>query len=300
CNWNKFPCVLKAGHCHGGRAIAKLDIAGALQDAAGLLCGPVINNHGSYCCIEPYIDAKYDILIQKIGSSYKAFMRKSMTGNWKTNQGSAMLEQMPITEKYKNWVDEVSELFGGMEICALSVIVAKDNKEYILKASDCTFSLIGDTQEEDRRTVADIVSARMQNVCRPPIPKSQSRPTVGSHTGSPTEETPPISAGLRSGSITGNFPPGGPPPPIPERQTPGVGSIARHGSLGGANMDSSESSAPSLASTGRRDSQTSQSSQAGSKASQPPRPTQQSSVVDEAEDTMKNLRKTFAGIFGDM
>lgn len=34
--------------------------------------------------------------------------RKSMTGNWKTNQGSAMLEQMPITEKYKNWIDEVS------------------------------------------------------------------------------------------------------------------------------------------------------------------------------------------------
>lgn len=34
-----------------------------------------------------------------------------MTGNWKTNQGSAMLEQMPITEKYKNWIDEVSNLF---------------------------------------------------------------------------------------------------------------------------------------------------------------------------------------------
>lgn len=34
-----------------------------------------------------------------------------MTGNWKTNQGSAMLEQMPITEKYKNWIDEVIALF---------------------------------------------------------------------------------------------------------------------------------------------------------------------------------------------
>lgn len=31
-----------------------------------------------------------------------------MTGNWKANQGSAMLEQLPVTEKYKNWIDEVS------------------------------------------------------------------------------------------------------------------------------------------------------------------------------------------------
>lgn len=57
---------------------------------------------------------------------------------------------------------QVSELFGGLEICAINVIVGKDNKEYILKASDCTFNLIGDTQEDDRRAIADIVSARMQ------------------------------------------------------------------------------------------------------------------------------------------
>lgn len=42
-----------------------------------------------------------------------------MTGNWKTNQGSAMLEQLPITEKYKNWIDEVISVFLDKTIDAL-------------------------------------------------------------------------------------------------------------------------------------------------------------------------------------
>lgn len=57
---------------------------------------------------------------------------------------------------------KVSELFGGLEICSLAVLVGKDGKETILKATDCTFALIGDTQEEDRRMITDIVTARMQ------------------------------------------------------------------------------------------------------------------------------------------
>lgn len=108
-----------------------------------------------------------------------------------------------------------------------------------------------------------------------------------------------MSAGVRS--ISGSFSqPAGAPPPIPVRQTPGVGSISRHGSMSGASIEAEPS--PSLSSVGRRDSQISQTSQSGSVRSQasPARPQQQSSVVDEAEDTMKNLRKTFAGIFGDM
>ena len=58
----------------------------------------------------------------------------------------------------------MSELFGGMEICGLTVIVGKDGKEYILGANDCTFPLMGDTQEEDRRQIANLVTTRMQ-VC---------------------------------------------------------------------------------------------------------------------------------------
>lgn len=57
---------------------------------------------------------------------------------------------------------QVSELFGGLEVCGLLVAASKDGKEYILKASDSTFPLMGDTQEEDRRNIAELVSGRMQ------------------------------------------------------------------------------------------------------------------------------------------
>lgn len=304
--WQRFPCVLKAGHCHGGKATAKLDNPGALQDAAGLLCGTGLSESTSYCSLEPYIDAKFDVHIQKIGGNYKAFMRKSISGNWKTNQGSAMLEQIPMTEKYKSWIDEVSELFGSMEVCGIAVIVSKEGKEFIISASDSTFPLMGDTQEEDRRQIADLVVGRMQNVCRPSMmTKATSRTSISSRGGSPTDETPPVPIGSRPAPV------GGGPPPIPERTTPGVGSIGRHGSISSQSGEPPEQpteKAPTLNSVGRRDSQASQSSSvsgvssasaARSNASKGG-PPGQASVVDEAEDTMKNLRKTFAGIFGDM
>jgi hypothetical protein len=66
--------VLKAGHCHGGNATAKLDSPQALQDAIGLLSGTIVSENGSYCSLETFIDAKFDVHIQKIGTNYKAFM----------------------------------------------------------------------------------------------------------------------------------------------------------------------------------------------------------------------------------
>lgn len=49
-----------------------------------------------------------------------------------------------------------------MEVCGLSIAVAKDGKEYILSACDSTLTLMGDTQEDDRRHIADLVVTRMQ------------------------------------------------------------------------------------------------------------------------------------------
>ncbi|XP_037823401.1 synapsin-like, partial [Lucilia sericata] len=308
-NWTKFPCVLKAGHCHGGMATARFENQMGLQDAAGLVTGTGFEGH-CYCTIEPYIDAKFDVHIQKIGNNYKAFMRKSITGNWKTNQGSAMLEQITLTEKYKTWVDEISELFGGMEVCGVSVVVGKDGREYIIKASDSTFALMGDSQEDDRRQIADLVTSRMQNVCRPGMNqqttggnygKLPSRSSVSSRGQSPTDEMgpPPIAP-------TGPRPaPMGGPPPIPERTSPAVGSIGRLSSRSSISEVPEENGASTTSAPAgglpRRDSQTSQASNISSASRSTQRPPQtQSSVVEDAEDTMKNLRKTFAGIFGDM
>lgn len=49
-----------------------------------------------------------------------------------------------------------------MEVCGISIVVGKDGKEFILGATDSTLSLMGETQEDDRRHIADLVVTRMQ------------------------------------------------------------------------------------------------------------------------------------------
>ncbi|VVC39261.1 ATP-grasp fold, subdomain 1,Pre-ATP-grasp domain,Synapsin, ATP-binding domain,Synapsin,Synapsin, pre- [Cinara cedri] len=247
----QLPVVLKVGHAHGGVGKIKIENNADFQDMTS-----VVSVASTYCTTEPFVDSKYDLHLTKIGTHYRALMRKSISGNWKSCVGSAMLEETEVLERYKFWLDSVAELFGGLDILALEVVVSKDGIENIIGVNDSALSLLGNQQDEDRKHIFDLVMERLE---------VQVLANMGPQTMAPTlqEEEPPAIPARRDSlvsesSVTSSHQSSSQPPKT---------NLSRQGSIVSAPVPASQNKVPAL---------------------------------DDSEDTMKNLRKTFAGIFGEM
>ena len=50
----------------------------------------------------------------------------------------------------------MAEMFGGLDLCSLEALVARDGTEVIIEVNDCAMGLLGESQEEDRRNIAEV------------------------------------------------------------------------------------------------------------------------------------------------
>ncbi|CAI2730097.1 unnamed protein product [Schistosoma spindalis] len=185
-----FPVIVKVGVGHRGEGKVKADTPFIYQDLVGLMI-----SGQTYATTEPFIDANCDLHVQKIGTNYKAFMRKAISGNWKSNTGSALLEKVPMNDKFKLWIDEVSRLFGGLDICSIDALQSRSGEYFIYEANGSDMTLYGDSQETDRTEIAELVVQRMQSITySSSIPKVPSLQAIGR-----TSETErPVGIGIGS------------------------------------------------------------------------------------------------------
>eukprot|EP00301_Raphidiophrys_heterophryoidea_P002827 c11306_g1_i1.p1 GENE.c11306_g1_i1~~c11306_g1_i1.p1 ORF type:complete len:373 (+),score=82.76 c11306_g1_i1:75-1121(+) len=155
---NKFPAVVKIGAAHAGIGKMCIEDHHVMEDFRSVLA----MTEGKYCTAEPFLNGEFDLRIQKIGNNFRAFRRTTISGNWKTNTGSAHVESVPMTDTYRRWIELASEMFGGLDICTVDAIHERDtNREVILEVNGTSSGLCPETEAEDNQHIVALILEKM-------------------------------------------------------------------------------------------------------------------------------------------
>ena len=76
-------------------------------------------------------------------------------------QGDLKFADDVVSDRFKLWMDEVSQMFGGIDMFALDVMHTKDGKDVVLELNDSSMGLMYLHEKEDNLVIRDLVLQRM-------------------------------------------------------------------------------------------------------------------------------------------
>ena len=166
-----FPAVVKLGSAHAG--LAKLRVANHhdMRDVQGLLS----STKEGHATAEPFIDADYELRIQKIGSRVRAYERRGVSGSWKSNVGGSEVVEVAVSDEFRAWADAATVMFGESEddrldILSVDAIVSQphprtgERRTYILEVNGTSSGLMPDREDEDNLLIAALVLEKLGKI----------------------------------------------------------------------------------------------------------------------------------------
>uniref|UniRef100_A0A8R1I1Y2 ATP-grasp domain-containing protein n=1 Tax=Caenorhabditis japonica TaxID=281687 RepID=A0A8R1I1Y2_CAEJA len=255
-----YPLVVSVNEGFQGIGKIKVNNHEELCDVEGML--QIMSKGDTEVEVQPYVDAKYDLHVQKVGHEYKTFIRRGICKHWKSNVGSSVLEQIQTNERHKKYLKAITDHVGPMQICSIDILVSKEGREFVHDVND-VMAYFGESAEDDRRAASLLLRALMA----PRIVTSPVTTENGvSHPHIPSEAPSTSTNGHHHG------PRRLPPQPTTSQHLPRVG-----------NDDKIETH-----------------HHKGNYAPPPPIPRAASrESISYVDDTMGQLKRTFAGFFGE-
>ncbi|VUZ55788.1 unnamed protein product [Hymenolepis diminuta] len=155
----QMPVTVRLGGDSARECEVRVEDAALFQSLMSLA-----NNTQRYATTEPCIQSICEVFIQKIGPFTKAFIRKPISNPSLGSSGSTVLEKIPVTPKFNQWITEISQLFGGLDMCAVKALQDANGDYYIQDVYGSDFLLLGDGQEEDRARIAELLIQKLEYV----------------------------------------------------------------------------------------------------------------------------------------